>query len=61
MLFSHDPSGGPGRKAGLARVSESKIKAMFDALDVNQDGIVTLEALLAAVREGHLGRFGTSA
>ena len=28
---------------------------MFDALDVNNDGIITLDELLAAVREGHLG------
>ena len=28
---------------------------MFDALDADRDGLVTLEDLLEAVREGHLG------
>jgi Ca2+-binding EF-hand superfamily protein len=44
----------PGAK-NQYRLPESRIKAMFDALDQDQNGTIELSELLLAVREGRLG------
>ena len=39
----------------VAKLSESKIKAMFDTLDQDRDGLLSLNELLEAVKEGRMG------